>query len=676
MSFMRLVVSSLLLSAMAAVASGGLSGPAGGEPRPLHVPGHSPAYAFRALAGEGPAWEADNRAQSFRAHFRGDHVTLVPDGLTWDFRLMLSAWGRAGTMLRDAGAARLERRGDEMVFVRDDVEEWYRNTPAGLEQGFTLPVRPDSPPSSSAELELRVTVRGGLRATLSDGGEAIVLRDRQGRPQLTYRDLYAWDATQRVLPVRMDVDGADIVLHVDDSKAVYPLTVDPIVTTFEGKLEAPDAAAFDVFGNAIAIHGDTLVVGALNKTGAAGNGQGAAYVYVKSGASWVFQQKLLPNDPATNMQFGNAVAVEHDTIVVGAWRTSGVGSFQGAAYVFKRSGTSWAQEQKLTAPDAAAGDYFGSAVAISGDTVLIGAYHEGDPPLYEAGAAYVFVRSGTTWSFQQKLTHLDAALAENFGVSVALQGDTAVVGAWWAAETAGRAFVFERFGISWVETHVLMGSETLPDDLFGCSIAMSGNYLIIGAYGDDSESGLLDVGSAYVFVKEFGTWHEVSRLTAQSPAEADLFGLSVAMDGDMAAVGAPFANGSAGVDQGLVRVFRRAGGSWLPTSTIYASDAQPSDLFGTAVGLSSERIAVGCRGDDGAAGTNQGSAYVYRVHDPCPADLDGSGDVGQPDLGILLANYGCVGSPGHCPGDIFTDGKVDQQDLGLLLSMYEKPCPG
>lgn len=193
------------------------------------------------------------------------------------------------------------------------------------------------------------------------------------------------------------------------------------------KLTASDGAAFDLFGNAVATSGDTALVGALHSDAISGD-SGSAYVFVRSGNTWNQQVKLTPGDGAINDNFGRSLAISGDTAVIGAYNDDDNGTNSGSAYVFVRNGTTWSQQAKLTASDGAAGDRFGVSVAVSGDTAVVGSANDDDDGT-NSGSAYVFVRSGTTWSQQAKLSASDGAPGDWLGYSVAISGETALVGA-------------------------------------------------------------------------------------------------------------------------------------------------------------------------------------------------------------------------------------------------------
>ena len=211
------------------------------------------------------------------------------------------------------------------------------------------------------------------------------------------------------MAVRIKGGEGQLWVEVDDRDAVWPVTIDPTFTQQE-TLVAPDAAESDYFGYSVALSGDTVVVGAMFHDGAAAVDQGSAYVFVRSAGVWTLQQKLVAADAASRDQFGTSVAISGDTVVVGARFDLGAHIIgHGSAYVFVRSGGVWSQQQKLLPADAVSGDGFGYSVAISGETIVVSAPFGGTAVIRE-GAAYVFVRSAGVWSQQQKLLAADAAV--------------------------------------------------------------------------------------------------------------------------------------------------------------------------------------------------------------------------------------------------------------------------
>ena len=321
------------------------------------------------------------------------------------------------------------------------------------------------------------------------------------------------------------------------------------------KLTASDAQDFDFFGRIVAVSGDTAVVGAGGLTA------GAAYIFQRNqgGAdNWGEVTKLTASDAQAEDFFGISVAVSGDTAVVGA---------QGAAYVFQRNEgdtDNWGEVMKLTASDAQDLEFFGRRVAVSGDTAVVGALGQ-NTGLF-AGAAYVFQRDqggAGNWGEVTKLTGSDAGADEEFGFSVAVSGDTIVVGARLEdaeGSSAGAAYVFQRAqggADNWSEVTKLTASDAAAGDLFGFSVAVGGDTAVVGAYHEDA--GGIDAGAAYVFQRDEGgvdNWGEVAKLTASDAQAEDSFGVSVAVTSNTTVVGA-YTEDAEGTDAGAAYVFER-----------------------------------------------------------------------------------------------------------------------
>ena len=375
----------------------------------------------------------------------------------------------------------------------------------------------------------------------------------------------------------------------------------------QSKLTASDGAVDDQFGVSITISGDTAVVGAYQDDDK-GTDSGSAYVFVRSGTTWSQQAKLTASDGAAGDRFGVSIAISGDTAVVGAYQDDDKGTDSGSAYVFVRSGSTWPQQAKLTAIDGAAVDEFGGYVTISGDTAVVGA-REDDDAGQASGSVYVFVRSGTTWSQQAKLMAGDGAAGDEFGVSVDISGETLVVGSWGDDDkgtSSGSAYVFVRSGSTWTQQAKLTASDGAAIDLFGRSLAFSGDTAVVGAYqGDDKGT---DSGSAYVFVRSGTTWTQQAKLTASDGAALDWFGYAVATKGDTIVIGARLAD--LGVNAGAVYVFESSGSTWSHQAKLTASNAAASDVFGDSVAIEGDTVVIGPGGDDDK-GSNSGSAYVF-----------------------------------------------------------------
>lgn len=318
----------------------------------------------------------------------------------------------------------------------------------------------------------------------------------------------------------------------------------------EAKLLASDAGDKDRFGFWVAIDGDTVVVGARQDDDA-GSNSGSAYVFVRSGTTWTEEAKLTASDATAGDRFGTSVAISGDTVVIGAGEADGVGVDSGAAYIFTRAGTIWSEETKLTAADAAEGDSFGHYVAISGDTALMAAQYDDDKG-NNSGSAYLFIRNSAAvacaetasidpWCQQAKITASDGAEGDWFGGRVALSADTALVGAPFGTgieSGTGAAYIFTRSGASWSEQAKLIAADGNAGDTFGFGLALSGDTAIISSDGD---SDLYDsAGSAYVFIRSSGVWDEQQpKLVASDGAADEFFSWGIGVSGDTAVIGAP-----------------------------------------------------------------------------------------------------------------------------------------
>ncbi len=394
----------------------------------------------------------------------------------------------------------------------------------------------------------------------------------------------------------------------NNSGSAYVFVRSGTVWTEQAKLLAGDGTESDLFGTSVSVSGDTLVVGAPNAEHA-GSEWGAAYVFVRSGTTWIQEAKLLPGAGVVDADFGDAVSICGDTVVVGAPEDDDNGVWSGSIYVFVRNGMSWTQEAKLLAADGAAGDWFGTSVSVSDDTVVAGAPADDDFGV-SSGSAYVFERSGTIWAQQEKFQALAGAPFEDFGSSVSVKGDWALVGAKGTDDNgtnAGAAHLFGRSGSVWTRRATLHPSDGAVGDYFGVSVSVSGDRTVVGAYFDDDNG--LNSGSAYVIDNPPPVWMEDAKLLASDGAADDRFGRSVSVSGDVAVVGAEY-DDSAGNGAGSAYVFTRSGANWTQQVELMASDASDGDSLGCAASVDGDTVIAGAFLDDDF-GVSSGSAYVF-----------------------------------------------------------------
>jgi len=717
---------------------------------------------------------ARNPGQRWNIHFDGRAFDATPDGGGWSWGLELVSYGRAGWESAVDAPARVDAVGGRISYAWDAaLTEWYVNDSRGVEHGYTVHQRPAAEWSDGLGrdqgegLRFTLAVRGGLSPRVSDDGRDVTFVDAAGASVVDYRGLTVFDADGVALPASFRTVAAittaagatagshasdSLVLRVDDRGARYPLTIDPIAQ--QAYFKASNTDAGDSFGAAVAVSGDTVVVGAYEEdssaTGVNGNqannsleDSGAAYVFVRSGATWVQQAYLKASNSGSNDEFGRSLAVSGDTVVVGAYaedsNATGINGNQannslvnpGAVYVFVRSGSTWSQQAYIKASNTGEFDFFGFSLAVSGDTIVVGADGEdsnatgingnqANNSVFGAGAAYVFVRSGSTWSQQAYIKASNTNAGDNFGDSVSVSGDTLVVGASLedsnavgvngnqadnSANGAGAAFVFIRSGVGWSQQAYLKASNTGAADQFGRAVAMSGDTVVVGAFseasnatgvnGNQANESASGAGAAYVFVRSGALWSQQGYLKASNTGVGDSFGWSVAVSGDTVVVGALDESSSAsGVngdqadnlasDSGAAYVFVRSGATWTQQAYLKASNTGANDSFGLAVAVSGGTVVVGASSEDGnATGVNgaqasngaagAGAAYLFFI----PPSLDCNGN-GIPDE-LELEGNDCNGNgvpddcePGVpcCPGDLNGDGVVDGADLGILLSAW------
>ena len=370
------------------------------------------------------------------------------------------------------------------------------------------------------------------------------------------------------------------------------------------KLLADDGASADQLGFSVDIDGDTAIVGAP-KDGDMGPQSGSAYVFTRSGGTWVQQAKLTAADGASFQYFGTSVALSGDTAMIGA---SGANTNRGCAYVFTRTAGVWTEQVKLTAADGVAGDQFGTEVALSNGTAVVGALYDDDAGL-NAGAVYVFTGSGATWTQQAKLTTTDVVDEACFGSSTAIDGDTVVIGSYmddYKGTDSGSVYVFTRSGTSWSQQARLAAADGAASEHFGYSVAVLGDTALIGARRDGEKG--TSAGAAYVFARSGATWSQEAKLTAADGAANDYFGISVALAGGTAVIGSYF-DDDKGSASGSAYVFTGSGAMWTQQAKLTAADGAATDCFGISVALSGGTAVIGSYMDDDK-GTDSGSAYI------------------------------------------------------------------
>ncbi len=583
---------------------------------------------------EGVSHLATHPGQKFHASFLKDGSVRLGNSLpgkTWQGTLRLvdrpyTPYGAytAHTPWQTTGT-RAERE------AAPGLTEWYENRAEGLEHGFTVAARPAGAGESGFSLDVALE---GLRAEavpqaddgqadaeqagrlrpLPSSGDLVFSDPATNQPVLAYRHLKVWDATGKELAAAMRPTAIGLRFSVRDEDAVYPVTIDPLVVSLEAKLggqtkltPASDPGVRNWFGFSVALDGDTAFIGApVDRVEP--QDPGSVYVFVRdSSGGWTQWQKLNALDATAGDMFGYSVAMDGNTAVIGAkWASTTTLNSPGYAYVFGRdSGGTWTQQGKLLASDGAPGDEFGSSVAIDGDTILVGSPYDDDAG-QSSGSVYVFVRNGSVWSVEEKMTANDAEALDNFGRSVALDGNAALVGADNMSSGSGVAYVFTRGSNgTWSDPEKLTAPDPTFNNLFGCSVALEGDTALIGASGKDNVDRA--PGAVYVFTRGGGTWTEFEpqKLTVSGSGLGGGttvvgFGVSVALSGDTAFIGEA-------INSGAAYLFARSSsGTWTEKAKLTAFSG---NNYGFSVALNGDTALIGAFGGIGM--NVNGEAYLF-----------------------------------------------------------------
>jgi hypothetical protein len=547
--------------------------------------------AYRVRSSAGGVLRAMSRPQRLAASFDSSGAKLRSGPLEVDLRLRAAGYGESLRRLEQVVPSAV---GNRVSYARDGLTEWYANGPLGIEQGFTVDRGPTSRESTS--LALSLAVAGNVRV-VSDGRRGVVLRASQGKA-IRYGALSANDSAGRELPSRIVVRDGALLLRVDTAHARFPVTVDPLIA----QEERPEPSGEDGegrFGFAIALSADgtTALIGAPGDRGFSG----AVWVFTREGSSWKQQGPKLtaPVQPgeageaqcaneASQCGFGRSVALsaDGDTALVGAPRADGA---RGAAWVFTRTGATWSRfGERLTGSDEANGNgSFGRSVALSADggTALIGAPR--DSTL--RGAAWTFTRSDTGFVQAGAALTGEGELGSGyFGRSVALSADgtTALVGAPGDGGYLGAVWVYARSGSAWVSQggKLTGGEQELGAGHLGTSVALSaaGDTALIGARTDDN-----GVGASWVFARNGSAWvQQGPKLTARGEIGEGHFGegATLSANGDTALIGGAHDDASLGA----AWTFTRSDASWTQQEQLTSGVEPDQGAFGTGVALSAD----------------------------------------------------------------------------------------
>lgn len=380
-------------------------------------------------------------------------------------------------------------------------------------------------------------------------------------------------------------------------------------------------------GHSVDLDGDTAVVGVPHP--GAGGVTGHAVVYRKSNGTWIQEADLVPSDGTTGNYFGMSVGISGDTIVVGASSSYIQGqSAAGAAYVFQRSGSTWTEQQKLFASDFLQGAEFGWSVGISGSTLLVGAPQATYANDGGRGAAYVYQKSGSSWVFLTKLAGVGTTIGARNGSSVAIDGDRLVIGARTTFEDGGTTigtgsgYVFLRTGGVWTQEAKLQSSSYVAWALLGTSAAIDGTRVVLGAVGED-----FNEGAAYVFDRVGASWVQKARLTGLGTDAPDGFGFGVGVSESTVVVGAYGYDNPLPLGSGAVKLFSYDGAQWTERLELLGSVMTTGDTLGESCAIQGDLV-IG--GSPSIAHGQFGKAWIWNVEPPvvetyCIAKVTGAG---------------------------------------------------
>ncbi len=623
-----------LLVLLALMAHSAVTGDRGGRAahEPLALPGALTSAASISIGSSDHRFWVRRGGAALTSRGGAIGAAFTPSGATLSVAsgtvsLALAGVGRDGRLLR-VGASSPAAAANRVHYRHGPVGETYENGPFGLEQRFSVNRRPAR---GAGPLLLSLRVGGSLIAR--QDGRQITFGAGARESALRYGQLSAVDATGRRLPSVMRLRDGTLQLRIDDRGAHYPLAIDPFIQQ-GAKLTGGTGA----FGSSVALSAD----GSTALIGSPCDGEGcvgAAFVFTRSGAVWTRQgEKLTGIEEKGAGEFGSSVALSSDgnTALVGGIEDN---NKAGAAWVFTRSGSTWApQGKKLTGEGGEAGDEFGWAVALSGDgnTAAVG----GPKHKHPYGAAWMFTRSGGTWSPQEKIVGSFDPENGNFGSSIALSadGETLLIGGTLDEISEGAAWVFTRPEGKWIEQVELNGTGEVGSGWFGSSVALSsdGNTALVGGYRDNEGA-----GAAWVFTRAGTNWtQQGGKLVGGGEIGKGEFGTSVALssDGATALIGA----GEDSEETGAAWAFTRAGTTWTQQGGKLTGGGEEGNgeegepelngKFGRSVALSADAATALIGGpEDGGVG----AAWVFANGEPPPAPGSTGGPPPTPPASIV-----------------------------------------
>ncbi len=584
-----------------------------------------------------------NSGQHLTARFGEGGVRLGSSkGESWQVALRYSGASAASVMRPEASRMNIQHQ--------DGVVEWYENSAKGIEHGFILGTRT----TDCGTRDLHVSMDGMVA---SQSGNDLIWSLPNGANALAYSGLQVKDATGAAIKAEMHATGDGLIIQLQDALAIYPVSVDPLITRVTATLvpiNLGDGNAGDYFGNAIATDGQTLVVGAMRDN----EGRGSAYIFTRNAGGWILKSKLNPTGTSSQTKFGTSVALQGNILVVGS-----PGDYlYGAAYIYEKAGGEWTLSAKVSTPQsnyAFEGASFGCSVAVDNGVVMVGAdgYTGGSPAVIGKGYVFVFEKGSGSWTQQVRLEDPAGTDNDEYGTAITIKSGYAYIGK--PGKNAGEVMIYKKDASSW--TYVTRVRGASKGDRFGECLATDGSTLAVGAPFDNTDAGA-DAGSVSVFRKSAEVWTSEATLTATDAVSRDYFGSSVAIQGSRLLIGAirgynsygcgyifekttqwsqktrliPYHTSTDGRSghcvalvgdtvwvgayhsdtyahwyAGVVNEYRLKSGVWKNTDLITAGDSGFYMNFGSALDMDGRRIVVGVPRDNSPYGETTGSVYVF-----------------------------------------------------------------
>ena len=417
----------------------------------------------------------------------------------------------------------------------------------------------------------------------------------------------------------------------------------------------------DWFGYSVDVSGQVMVVGSYEDDN--GESSGGVYVYRYDGSTWAFETKLLASDGEAFDEFGVALAVKNDLIVVGAIGDDDFGSRSGAAYVYRNEGGSWVETEKITPSNAQSGMGFGRSVSIADDglTILVSSMTMTINGT-NTGAGHIFRFENGSWVEEQVLTPANGFLGDSFGFQADISGDggTVIIGAIGANSAFGSAYIFRDNGTQWVEETELHASDAEFFGFFGYAVAIEQDTAVVSAINSGGNGFFRYLGASYVYRFDGTLWSEESKLIAPDAVDGDYYGASIALKESSLLIGAS--------GKSAVYLYRNDGVSWNLDSTLIPNNTVAGDEFGSSVAISGDDSVVGAYLD------GDGSAIIFDLGcsgEPCFADLNNNGTLNFFDISLFLSLF----NDGDLSVDFNGNGTLNFFDISIFLTAFSKGCP-